>query len=56
MAEWLNVSVVFSAIHYENMPIQYTTIFQGCKNGNFQMKKCDMFLIFAKNIDCGYTL
>ena len=23
---------------------------------NFQMKKCDIFLIFALNIDCGYTL
>ena len=37
--------------HYEN-----TAIFQGCKNGNFQMKKCHIFLIFAQNIDCGYTL
>ena len=31
-------------------------IFHGCKNGNFQMKKCDIFLIFAQNIDCGYKL
>ena len=23
---------------------------------NFQMKICDGFLIFAQNIDCGYTL
>ena len=30
--------------------------FHGCKNGNFQMKHCDIFLIFAKNIDRGYTL
>ena len=36
--------------------MQYTAIFQGFKNGNFQMKKCDIFLIFAKNIDCGYML
>ena len=42
--------------HYENMPIQYLTIFHGCKNDNFQMKNCDIFLIFAQNIDCGYTL
>ena len=42
--------------HYKNMPLQYTAIFQGCKNYNFQMKKCDIFLIFAQNIDCGYTL
>ena len=23
---------------------------------NFHMKKCDVFLIFVPNIDCGYTL
>ena len=23
---------------------------------NFQLKKFDIFLIFAQNIDCGYTL
>ena len=38
-------------IHYENVPV----IFHSCKN-NFQMKNCDMFLIFALNIDRGYTL
>ena len=42
--------------HYANMSVQYTAIFHGCKYGNFQMKKCDDFLIFAQNIDCGYTL
>ena len=31
-------------------------IFHGCKNDNFQMKKCDIFLIFGQNIDRGYTL
>ena len=36
--------------------MQYTTIFIGCKNGNFQMKNCDIFLIFVQNIDRGYTL
>ena len=34
----------------------YTAIFHGCKNDNFQMKKVDNFLIFAQNIDSGYTL
>ena len=24
--------------------------------GNFQLKNFDIFLIFAQNIDCGYTL
>ena len=26
------------------------------KNENFQKKMFDIFLIFAQNIDCGYTL
>ena len=38
------------------MSVQYTAIFHGCKNDNFQMKYFDIFLIFAQNIDCGYTL
>ena len=42
--------------HYENTPMQYTVIFHGRKNDNFQMKNCNIFLIFARNIDCGYTL
>ena len=29
--------------------------FYGCKNVNFQMKNCYIFLIFAQNIDRGYT-
>ena len=36
------------------MPMQYTVIFHGCKNGNFQIKTCDIFHIFAQNIDCVY--
>ena len=27
-----------------------------CKNENFHWKIFDIFLIFAQNIDCGYTL
>ena len=42
--------------HYENTPMQYTAIYHGCKNENFQMKNCDIFLIVAQNIDRGYTL
>ena len=44
------------ASHYANTPMQYTAKFHGCKNGHFHMKNCDIFLIFAQNIDCGYTL
>ena len=45
-----------AVIHYANMSVQYTAIFHGCKNDNFQMKFFYIFLIFAQNIDCGYTL
>ena len=38
------------------MPMQYIEIFKVVKNENFQWKKFDIFLIFAQNIDCGYTL
>ena len=36
--------------------MQYTAIFHGCKNGNFQMKNGDSFLIFAQNMDPWYML
>ena len=42
--------------HNANMSMQYTVIFHGCKNDNFQVKNCNIFHIFAQNIDCGYTL
>ena len=35
------------------MHMQYASIFKGCKNDNFLMKNCDIFLIFAQNRDCG---
>ena len=38
------------------MSMQYTVIFHGCKNDNFQTKNRNIFHIFAQNIDCGYTL
>ena len=50
------LSVLF-VLHYANMPKQCTAIFHGCNNVNFQMKKSfNIFLIFAQNIDCVYTL
>ena len=36
--------------------MSYTVIFHSCENDNFQMKNCDIFLIFAQNIDRGYKL
>ena len=38
------------------MPMRYTEIFKVVKNENFQWKFLDIFLIFAQNIDFGYTL
>ena len=49
----LNISVMKAREHYENTPMQYTAIFQGCKNVHFQMI---FFSYFCQNIDCGYTL
>ena len=46
----------FSVYHYTNMPMEYSAIFHGCKNNNFQMKNCDIFLISAQSRDCGYTI
>ena len=42
--------------HYENMPMQYKEMFKIVKNVNFPLKHFDIFLIFAQNIDCGYTV
>ena len=46
----------FSHNEAHNTPMLYTAIFHGCKNDVFQMKKSDIFHIFAQNIDRGYTL
>ena len=43
-------------LYYKNLPMQYTVIFFRSKIDNFQRKNFDSFLIFAQNIDCGYTL
>ena len=36
--------------------MQSMEIFLALKIENFQLKMFDIFLIFAQNIDCGYTL
>ena len=51
-----NDRLLVFVFHYENTPMKYTAIFHGCKNVHFQMKIVNIFLIFAENIDCGYTL
>ena len=50
-----SIQLLFN-LHYENTSMQYTAIFHGLKNDNFQMKNCDIFIVFAQNIDCGYKL
>ena len=40
----------------ENMLLQFTTIFEAVKFENFYLIFFYIFLIFAQNIDCGYTL
>ena len=42
--------------HYENMPMQYTAIFHGCKIDNFSDEKNVIFFLFLLKTDCGYML
>ena len=35
------------------MPMQYTVIFHGCKNDNFLMKNCNVFLFLLKTLIVG---
>ena len=37
-------------------PMQLSAIFHDCKNGNFQMKNYDIFIILAQNIERRYSL
>ena len=46
----------WATTHYENMPMQYTEMFKVVKMKIFSSKNFNIFLIFAENIDCGYTL
>ena len=52
---WPDHHAITPMHRYANMSVQYTAIFNGCKNGNFQMKRSDVFLVFALNIDRGYS-
>ena len=45
--------------YFWNIPrrCNISAIFRGCKNDNFQMKNCDILLIFAQTIDvCTHDL
>ena len=50
-----SVCLFVDVVHYENLPMQYTQIFLALKIKYFQLKIVDIFLIFAQNIDCGYS-
>ena len=50
------VCVCVLSFHYENTPIQIHCKFYRGKYENIKMKNCDILLIFAQNIDCGYSL
>ena len=53
---WIKLgSACLKPSHYENLSMQNTEIFSVVKIENFQLKNFDIFLIFAQNIDCGYT-
>ena len=43
--------------YYHNTPMHYTVNLNGCKSDNFLVENFRFFLlIFAQNINCGYTL
>ena len=35
--------------HYDNTPIQYIAMCDGCTNVNFQMTNCDIFQVHLNN-------
>ena len=41
--------------HYVNMPMHFNMVFKTVKRGSFLMKNGDVLLIFAQNINCGYS-
>ena len=43
-------------LHHENTFMQYINFSIVVKIENFLQKNFDIFLIFAQNINCGYTL
>ena len=53
---FLAIFLVNVKCHYANYLRALYCNFHGCKNGYFQMKKCDIFLIFDQNINRGYML
>ena len=44
------------SLNYDNTPMQYTVLFHDCKIGNFFMINCDIFNIFAENINMSVSV
>ena len=51
-----NLIVTIAEIITKTRPCNILHYFTAVKNDDFQMKNCDIFLIFAEYIDFGYTL
>ena len=47
---------LLSFIIMKTRPCNIQRFFSALKIEKIHLKNCDIFLIFAKNIDCGYTL
>ena len=50
------MSVMYTPSLRKHAHIIYSIFFFSSRIDNFQRKNFDIFLIFAQNIDCGYTL
>ena len=48
----LAFSIAVFYVHYANMSMHYVEILKAIKMIIFRLKKFDIFLIFAQNIDC----
>ena len=49
-------NIIIKKSHNDNLPMQYTANFSGCKDDNFHLKMIDSVLVFGQKINCGYTL
>ena len=52
----LNLGLSSKIINITYTPIQYNSTFYGCKTKSFRWKKYNIFVSFARNRDCGYSL
>ena len=48
-----SIIYTFRLFHYENTPMQYTAIFHGCENDNFQLNFLAIFIFLLKTYIVG---